>query len=117
MDVISVTEETLRNAYLILQRLGEDSDGITLKCEKALSSELSSLDENFRADILRYIEKINYLKEKLKYCVDENMTAISDRLNKLPEYEKQTYKKINFVWDIAKLLYKRGKIWNLNSWF
>ena len=97
MDVISVTETTLRNAYLILQRLGEDSDGITLKCEKDLSSELSSLDDNFRAEILRYIETINQLKEKLKYCIDENMTAISDRLNRLPDYENQTYKKVNHI--------------------
>lgn len=97
MDVISVTETTLRNAYLILQRLGEDSDGITLKCEKDLSSELSSLDDNFRAEILRYIETINQLKEKLKYCIDENMTAISDRLNRLPDYEDQTYKKVNHI--------------------
>lgn len=97
MDVISVTETTLRNAYLILQRLGEDSDAITLKCEKDLSSALSSLDDNFRAEILRYIEAINQLKEKLKYCIDENMTAISDRLNKLPDYENQTYKKVNHI--------------------
>lgn len=97
MDVISVTEETLMNAYLILQRLGDDSDSITVKCDKILSSKLSSLDENFRAEIVRYIETINQLKEKLRYCVDENMIAISDRLNRFPEYEKKKYIKRNYL--------------------
>lgn len=97
MDIISVTDATLSNAYVILQRLGEDSENITSKCEQHLSSELSSLDENFRGEVQRYLETINQLKEKLKYCIDENMTAISDRLNKVPDYENQTYKKRNFV--------------------
>lgn len=95
MDIISVTDATLSNAYVILQRLDEDSENITSKCEQHLSAELSSLDENFRGDIQRYLETINQLKGKLKYCIGENMTAISDRLNKIPEYEKQTYKKRN----------------------
>ena len=96
MDVISVTDATLSNAFVILQRLGEDSENITSKCEQHLSAELSSLDENFKGEIQRYLETINQLKEKLKYCIDENMTAIGDRLNKIPEYEKQTYKRRNF---------------------
>lgn len=96
MDVISVTDATLSNAFVILQRLGEDLENITSKCEHHLSSELSSLDENFRVDIQRYLEAINQLKEKLRYCIEENMTAIGDRLNKIPEYEKQTYKRRNF---------------------
>ena len=95
MDIISVTDATLSNAYVILQRLDEDSENITSKCEQHLSAELSSLDENFRGDIQRYLETINHLKGQLKYCIGENMTAISDRLNKIPEYEKQTYKKRN----------------------
>lgn len=95
MNIISVTNATLSNAYIILQRLDEDSENITSKCEQHLSAELSSLDENFRGEIQRYLETINQLKEKLKYCIDENMTAISDRLNKIPEYEKQTYRKRN----------------------
>lgn len=95
MDVISVSDATLSNAYVILQCLDEDSENITSKCEQHLSAVLSSLDENFRGAIQRYLETINQLKAKLKYCIDENMTAISDRLNKIPEYEKQTYRKRN----------------------
>ena len=97
MDVISVTDVALSNACVILQRLREDSENITSKCERHLSSELSSLDENFRGEVQRYIETINQLKEKLKYCIDENMTAINDRFNKVPDYETQTYKKRTFV--------------------
>lgn len=97
MDVISVTDATLSNAYVILQRLGENSENITSKCEQHLSSELSSVDENFRGEVQRYLKTINQLKEKLKYCIDENMTAISDRLNKIPDYENQTYTKRHII--------------------
>lgn len=97
MDVISVTDATLSNAYVILQHLEESSENITIKCEQHLSSELNSLDDNFRREIQCYLEAIRQLEEKLKYCIDENMTAIRDRLNKVPDYENQTYKKRNFV--------------------
>lgn len=97
MDIISVTDVALQNVYVILQRLSEDSKNITLKCEQHLISELSSLDSNFRTEIQNYIEIIKNLNKKLKYCIDENMLAISDRINKVHDYENQTYKKRNFV--------------------
>ena len=97
MDVISVTDATLSNAYVILQRLDEDSETITSKCEQHLSSELNSLDENFRGEVQRYIEAINLLREKFKYCIDENMTAIRERIGQIPDYEKQTYRKRDIV--------------------
>ena len=97
MDRISVTDATLQNAYVILQQLNDSSESITAQCVSTLSSQLSGLDSTFRADIQRYIETITALKEKLKYCIDENMTAISERLSKIPDYENQTYKKRNIV--------------------
>ena len=97
MDRISVTDATLQNAYVVLQQLNESSENITMQCVTALSSQLNGLDSTFRADIQRYIETITALKEKLKYCVDENMTAISERLSKIPDYENQTYKKRNII--------------------
>lgn len=96
MDIISVTETALTNVYLTLQRLRDDSEIITLKSEQHLSQLLTSLDESFRRDIQQYLETINKLKEKLKYCIDENMVAIIDRLNKLPDYEKSAYKKTSY---------------------
>ena len=97
MDRISVTDATLQNAYVVLQQLNESSESITSQCVSAISSQLNGLDSTFRVDIQRYIETITALKEKLKYCVDENMTAISERLSKIPDYENQAYKKVNFV--------------------
>jgi len=97
MDRISVTDETLRNVYVILQRLDETSDTITNKCEQDLLAQMSGLDTNFRKEVQKYIEAINTLKEKLKYCVDENMSAVSERISKLPDYENQTYKKRNII--------------------
>ena len=97
MDTISATDDALRNACVILQQLGESSNSITSKCVQQLSSELSSLDEKFRGEIQLFIETINELEKRLKYCIDENITAIGDRLNKIQDYESKTYKKRNFV--------------------
>ena len=95
MDIISVTDETLQNVYVVLQQLNSSSELITGQCIANLESQLSALDSTFRKDIQKYIDSITSLKEKLKYCIDENMMAISDRLSKLPDYENQAYKKRN----------------------
>ena len=97
MDRISVTDATLQNAYVVLQQLNDSSESITTQCISALSSQLNGLDSTFRVDVQRYIETITTLKEKLKYCIDENMNAISERLSKIPDYENKTYKKRNII--------------------
>ena len=58
---------------------------------------MSGLDTNFRKDIQKYIDTISELKEKIKRCVDENVSAISERISKIPDYENQTYKKRNII--------------------
>ena len=95
MDKISVTDDTLQNAYNILQRLNDSSDQITDNCVSFLNSQLSNVDSVFKKSVEKYIECIIALKEKLKYCIDENMVAVRDRLNKVPNYEGQSYKKRN----------------------
>lgn len=97
MDIISVTDTSLRNCYTILQQMNDVSDDITSKCKQSLLSEIGGLDTEFRKDLQKFIETIDQLKEKLKYCVDENMSAISDRLNKLPDYENQAYHQRNIL--------------------
>ena len=97
MDKISVTDASLQNSYVILQQLSDSSEAITEKCISALTSQLSNLDGGLKKDIQSHMEEITKLKEKLKYCIDENMNAVSDRFSKLPEYEKQTYKKRNII--------------------
>lgn len=95
MDKISVTDASLQNTYVILQQLSDKSEEITTKCISALTSQLKNLDSGLKKDMQSYMEEITELKEKLKYCIDENMNAISDRFLKLPDYEKQAYKKRN----------------------
>lgn len=97
MDKISVTDAALQNAYIILRQLSDNSEAITEKCVSGLTDRLNSIDEKLRADIMAYIEKITKLKEKLKYCIDENTAALSDRFAKIPDYENQTYKKRNII--------------------
>lgn len=97
MDIISTTEESLNSAYLLLKNLSEDSDRVTVKCARQISANLSFVDVQLRKELMQYIKIIEALNNKLKYCVDENMVAISDRLNKIPEYEKLTYKKRNII--------------------
>ena len=93
MDRIYVSEEALRNVYISLKRMSDTSDSLTKTCEIALLSSQNDLDETFRKDILKFVEKIKSLNQKIKYCADENMTAISDRLSKISEYEVKTYRK------------------------
>lgn len=96
MDNISVTDSALQNAYNTLQQLKDGSEGITSKCISNLSSQIGGLDSSFGPDIQRYIETISALNEKLKYCIDENMAAVSDRLNRIPDYENQVYRPRTF---------------------
>ena len=97
MDKISVTDASLQNSYIILKQLSDSSEAITEKCISALNSQLSGLDGGLKKDVQNYMDEIIKLKEKLKYCIDENMNAISDRFNKIPDYEAQSYKKRNIV--------------------
>ena len=97
MDIVSVTDEALRGVYIILQRLDETQDLITNKCVQELIAQMTGLDTNFRKDIQKYIDTISELKEKIKRCVDENVSAISERISKIPDYENQTYKKRNII--------------------
>ena len=97
MDKISVTDEALRNSYVALQQLNDYSATITGQCVSDLTSLLSSLDSTFRKEIQRYIDAITELKQKLSYCIDENMAAVSERFSKIPDYENQTYKARNMV--------------------
>lgn len=97
MDRISVTNDTLQNVSIVLQGLKDNSKRITTRCVSMLSSHINGLDGAFSVDIQRYIESITILEERIEQCVDENISAISERLNKIPDYEKQTYKKRNIV--------------------
>ena len=49
----------------------------------------------FRKDIEKYIEEVRALNTKLRLCVDENVSALADRLVKLAEYETHTYSRRN----------------------
>lgn len=93
MDKISVTDGALQNVHVVLQQLSDSSELITGKCVSAITSQLSNLDSGIRKDVQGHLDEITKLKDKLKYCIDENKNAISDRLSKLPDYEHQVYKK------------------------
>ncbi len=97
MDIVSVTDMALQSAYATLKQLSDRTENITGKCASTLFSNLNAMDDLFKKDIQRFTENINALKEKLRYCIDENIAAIGERLSKIPEYENQTYRKLNII--------------------
>lgn len=97
MDKISVTDASLQNVFVVLQQMNNTSEAIAGKCIAALNDRLESMDSNLRKELQAYIAEVIQRKERFKYCIDENMNAISDRFNKIPDYEKNIYTKRNFV--------------------
>lgn len=95
MDKIHVSDVALRNSAVALQQLADQSANITTTCMQQLSSQLSALDVNFRKDVERYIDDVQNLNKKINACVYENLSAISDRVAKLTEYETHNYSKRN----------------------
>ena len=95
MDRIKVSDAALRNSAATLQQLDEQANGVSSTCIHQLSAQLSELETNFRKDIEKYIEEVRALNTKLRLCVDENVSALADRLVKLAEYETHTYSRRN----------------------
>lgn len=95
MDKIKVSDEALRSSALALQQLGEQATSIFSSCVQQVTALLSELESNFRKDVVRYLEEVKALNENLKMCVDENVSALSDRMVNLAEYETHTYQRRN----------------------
>lgn len=97
MDRISTTTEAMQNAIVTLQQLSNNLESITSKCILEVVQQLNELNDRFRMETQNYINKITTIKDKMKYCINENIYAISERLWKMPDYENKIYDKWNVI--------------------
>lgn len=95
MDKIKVSDEALRSLIVTLEQLENQTTIISSTCIQQLTGQLSELETNFKKDIMKYSEDIKALNDRLMQCIDENVSAISERIVKLAEYETQTYQRRN----------------------
>lgn len=95
MDRIKVSDEALRSAAVALQQLGDQATSISSSCVQQVTAQLPELESNFRKDVAQFLEEVKSLNEKIKMCVDENVSVIADRVTNLAEYETHTYQRRN----------------------
>lgn len=95
MDRISTTNEAMQNAIVTLQQLSNNLESITSKCVLEVAQQLNELNDRFKMETQNYINKITASKDKMKYFINENIYAISERLYKMPDYENKVYDKWN----------------------
>lgn len=95
MDRIKVSDEALRSAAVALQQLRDQATSISSSCVQQVTAQLPELESNFRKDVAQFLEEVKSLNEKIKMCVDENVSAIADRMTNLAEYETHTYQRRN----------------------
>lgn len=95
MDRIKVSDTALSSSALALKRLEDEVTSITSSCVQQVTAQLPELESNFRKDVAQFLEGVKSLNEKLKTCIDENISAINDRMTNLAEYETHIYQRRN----------------------
>lgn len=91
MDKITVSAEGLHSAFAALEDYRERAQQTLLHYTKLISDQRENLDEEFRQDILAYVEKMKSCFERIDLCVTENQRAILDRRKHLADYASTTY--------------------------
>ena len=95
MDRIKVSDTALRSSAVALQQLGDQATSISSSCVQQVTAQLPGLESNFKKDVAQFLEEVKSLNEKIKICVDENVSAIVDRMTNLAEYETHIYQRRN----------------------
>ncbi len=95
MDRIKVSDAALSSSAAALQQLGDQATGISSSCVQQVTAQLSELESNFRKEVAQFLEEVKSLNQKIKICVDENVSAIANRMTNLAEYETHTYQRRN----------------------
>lgn len=96
MDRIKVSDEALRRSAVALQQLKDRVAQISASCIQQVAAQLGEIESNFSEDVAQFLEGVKMLNSKVELCVDENVSALADRLKNLTEYETHTYQRINF---------------------
>lgn len=95
MDKIKVNTDALNKATLAIKDFKEQIIGAISKCETALKNEFGGIDDSFKKDLTDYIDKLHSLKNDIEAFETENAAAIKDRISRLSDYSKTSYRKRN----------------------
>lgn len=91
MDKITVSAEGLHSAFGALTDFRDRAQQTMLHYTKLISDQKDNLDEEFRAEVLQYVQQLKGYCEQVDLCVTENQRAILDRRKHLSEYAGTTY--------------------------
>ena len=95
MDKIYVSESALNTAINILTDLQEETNIAYVNLEQTLSECTGELEYNFKTVVDDFIGVLGEYNSTLSSCLENNISAISERQGRLNNYEKYPYKKIN----------------------
>lgn len=97
MDRVNVSAEALQSALHTLSNLRDSVNNLTIKYVAEITANLPNIDETLSVDIKKYIDAINELNKNIfEYC-EKNKNAVTERLNKIPEYSKCAYIRRNTI--------------------
>lgn len=95
MEKIKVNTDALNTAAMAIKDFKEQLSSAISKCETALKNEFNGIDDNFKKDLADYIDKLHSLKNDVELFESENTAAIKDRITRVSDYSKTSYKKRN----------------------
>ena len=95
MDNIKVNTDALNSAITSMKDFKEQLSSVVSKCETALKNEFNGIDNNFKKDLTDYIDKLQTVQKEVELFESENTAALKDRITRISEYSKTSYKKRN----------------------
>ena len=87
MDNIKVNTDALNSAITSMKDFKEQLSGVVSKC--------NGIDNNFKKDLTDYIDKLQTIQKEVELFESENTAALKDRITRISEYSKTSYKKRN----------------------
>lgn len=95
MDKVKVNIDSLNAANTALKELLENLSGAISKCATDLKNNFNGIDDSYKKDITEYIAKLNSFQHDLATFESENNKAIKERITRISDYSKTTYKRRN----------------------
>lgn len=98
MDSVNVTDTALAKAARALKELQTNINSTVTVCEQSLATLIAGFtrDDQFIADITRFIETLKNLDRSISEFVNENASAIFERYKYMNDYIAKSYVKRTF---------------------
>lgn len=97
MNTIKVNANSLEAANMAIKAFKEHLSKSIIKCESELKKQFTGIDDNYRKELLDFIEELRSFEKDTRLFEAENAVAIKDRLSKTFDYSKTSYKRRNIL--------------------